>query len=389
MKGRGQDESGYALVWAVVTMIIAAIMIAGTLLAGQAYASRNLGEAVSNQAYLTARSAAEAIAAKIDGTTATCLTGETPDYNNPLLPADGASISITGSSFNFPAAMGTVDAASIARSGDQIIVSASASKGGETATVKISILHTMTPEDVEGEYTPVYLNGWVGLFAGTKLTFNTNTTSMHVHDGDIYAYAFAFGGSKTLTDLIYDNFYINASTALKNRLKGPTALQAYPAQEPVLTNTTNFSTATNINGGGTIDLSNNSAIYYKLSSNITNGTIKLGDDHDYYIQVPSGRSLTLKLSAATGTEPRVFIVNSGTVTVSSPSSVYVYIYGMSGSTININNGISMSGSIYGETVTLSGTFDLTDVDTNTSDPNGVPAYTTENHRWDNNKYLFE
>ena len=112
MRQSRRDEAGYALIWAAVTMIIAAIMISGTLLVSRAYASRNLNSAVADQAYLTARSAAEAVAAQIDGSTAVCEPGESPDYANPLIPADGGSIEINGGSFDFPASMGTVDVSS-------------------------------------------------------------------------------------------------------------------------------------------------------------------------------------------------------------------------------------------------------------------------------------
>lgn len=58
-----KDNGGSALVWAVCSMLVLAIIISGILGIGLAYNGRSLGDETSRQAYLSARSAVEAVLA--------------------------------------------------------------------------------------------------------------------------------------------------------------------------------------------------------------------------------------------------------------------------------------------------------------------------------------
>ncbi|NLF79949.1 MAG: hypothetical protein GX572_02010 [Clostridia bacterium] len=395
MRQNKKAEAGYVLVWAAVTMIIAAIMIAGTLMVSRAYAARNLNNAVADQAYLTARSAAEAIASLIDGSTAVCAAGESPDYGNPLIPADGGSIEINGGSFDFPAAMGTVDAASIIRRGDQIIVSATATKGVKAATVGISILHTMElTEEPDGESATALISGFCGLTAETKLSFASGKKpAIHIRNCDIYAPTLSYAG-QPIQDIIVDGvFYTQNPQDWNSRLPG-VELKDYPLQAgyagyplPVITNNTKFPvTAPIINGSGvTVDLTEGEDIYYKLGVTNDQTVVKVDDDHDYYILVPSGKTFDLNVEAATGTAPRIFIIVNGALRIRDPGDAYIYVYTAQSTVIMLSDGVKMRGAIHARNISLLGSLDFTYVPTSESGPMGDGA--KEMHRWDNDKYI--
>ncbi len=66
-------RKGSALVWAVTSMLVLMILAAAVLAAGGAYARRSINDNASRQAYLTARSAVDAMIAHLEATPASTL----------------------------------------------------------------------------------------------------------------------------------------------------------------------------------------------------------------------------------------------------------------------------------------------------------------------------
>jgi hypothetical protein len=395
MGKRLKGEWGYALLWAVMIMLIAVIIISATLLAGNAYAARNLSDAITTQAYLTARSAAEVIASQINGTTAICEEGAVPQYDNPLIPADNGRIDIDGASFDFPGEMGAVAEASITRNGDEIRVGASAIKGEETRTVEIVFTQTMSTLLVPLEDTEVQLTGFVGLYAGTKLYFDKNNTKeLYFQNGDVYAANLKFPGKKELEDLIVDGtFYLDNPSGWRSRLGEDVDLQEYPGDLPFVDTTEFLAPANYIGGQIVIDLANTSGTYFELSDS-TQSTTKLKvAGNDVYIAVPANKTLYLNVDVVSGS-PRIFVVVAGTLYINDPDDALVYAYGKSGSQIYLADGLTISGAIHGEEVTLLGDLDFTFVDPLAEGDAGDQGsgfgttVTMEVYRWDATRYVF-
>jgi hypothetical protein len=168
-----KNNQGSAVVWAVCTLMVLLLVLTATLTSSAAYHARSVREIDRNQAYLTARSAVDAVLAELakhnvglvgpaddenDADGSLIPPHALPEEEEDGLPLDFADIGllpehgvyqISGfSAFAFYE-MGEITAASIARIEDENawLLSITADKDGEEKTVTVTVEIKTEPEE--------------------------------------------------------------------------------------------------------------------------------------------------------------------------------------------------------------------------------------------------
>ncbi|MDO4552272.1 MAG: hypothetical protein Q4C22_01930 [Bacillota bacterium] len=148
------NKKGSAIVWAVISLLLITILAAGALVAGKSYAEQSTAANAERQAYLTARSAVNAMLAQVDGYTVSGEAGEELPYDNVLIPSvTGDSRSVTD--FDFTEEMGSCQGYVRRVGEDEVELGATATAGGESRTVKAVVKREVTIEEGSSEGSSV------------------------------------------------------------------------------------------------------------------------------------------------------------------------------------------------------------------------------------------
>ncbi len=388
------DKKGSALIWAVCTLLILMLVLSAVLTSSAAYHARSVRETEKNQAYLTARSAVDAVLATVNGYEAKIvgedelgdiIPGEISEEDvwekvsaeNILLVQSGR-LDLTNFNFGSQAAnMGTITGAYIERieGTNTWKVSVSAAYGRDTETVTATLQMIDSKQEASYSYVPektnmqdIFKTFYFSSYDNPGSRGSGNSATIKFYNADIYIENIVtrpdlrrltfdnhkFVTAMTLTESNDPNFdrAINYSTADREGVLLDGA-SAYLGNEsdfssvapPAYINLTpGISTIDIPTVSGTIDYSNKAA---------QNGYYKTGNTDNYFRYVSANATLKMN-SLPSNSEVYIFLGPSAhlTITNANSSSKCVFVYGPAESQVTIStNNTSFYGAIIGPEVT--------------------------------------
>ncbi|MEA4823890.1 MAG: TadE family protein [Clostridiaceae bacterium] len=366
------NRRGSALAWTVIMMTVLTIIAFAILSTGYAYVARSTRNNAERQAYLTARSALEAVVAKLNGLSATVSGTQTADftdetYDDFLLPPVGGTVNITGFS-EFADTLGTVSVTLTREDASSIVLAADATRGDISETL---YAHLSREQHVNTGNSP----GFIGVSAVT-LNMSSWNGVLTIYNGDLYVDDSSHGHNNSIQ--------INGDgcTLYQTKKKNPQLhngvynLDSITVKVGSVQYTEDAPAVPSILFPSTIQYfgSNDGHIWhYNMYEFETPTTFEFNawmlglatyscyvdDQRDYFIRVPSDTYLYMDASqtaSSTGiTELFIDVEENGVLEINYiDPNIHLYLFGQPGSTIVIDDNVSFTGAIFGDTVTLKG-----------------------------------
>ena len=376
------NNKGSAIAWAVISLSVIVIIAAASLSSGAAYTLRSVKGNNRRQAYLTARSAVDAVLSRIDGYTVSGSPGTYFAYDNPLIPQTlGDSADVTGMSF--PEDMGLCTAKVTRTAEDVLEITATATVETESRSVRARVERSVEMTSGGGEVSGVFK----GIYA-ESLKMDANLTLRAVNATDLYIGGITGSQNKNsgisvggilYTDLtVTDGKIGNMSVAYGG--KGSFRELQLPRS------VTLPGTCVNLNdNGGVRDIylgSGESGFSYVLMKRPDGGAyggapdsngvisdrtaIHVGGGRSYYIKTAPGATLNLDIVNDTEEASAVYVFLDGKNgsdeaalnVLSVDETIMLYICGGTGSVVNMSGGLELTGAVSADTLEVTDDFDM-------------------------------
>jgi len=418
-----KNNNGAAIAWAVLAMLILTVLISGALAIGLAYARHSINDINQKQAYLTARSAVDAIISEVDGYTVEGpIGGVEANYDNPLV-LKYVGNTLTVNNFNFPDQMGTATAVIERINTDEIKILATAQKSSQTEDVAAIIKRSVQIIESTVGYIPASTVFKDGFFVTTA--FFSDRSSMFIDiTGDLYIIDMPKPqnpGRKYY--FVGGDLYTDSSQTWGVHFYDSYGHKLYPEDIPDEMDLSLYSVSWDgnylpITGSWGCDLTSSFASadhvdypfpWFRLQAGTYDNIVSVSDNSTYYIKLSGNSTLDLDLQNnswdATSTV-FVFIDDGATLNLEwVDPDINLFILGATGSNIFIADWVTMTGGLTGDNVTFEGNFDLnniqpmTEIPTSYTPPEGggegggeggdppEPAEPKEIHTWSFDHYV--
>lgn len=369
-----KHNNGSAIAWAVLSMLILTILVAGALAIGLAYARHSINDINEKQAYLTARSALNAIISKMDGYTAEGPIGAVEaNYDNPLvLKYVGNTLTVDG--FNFPESMGTASAIIERLDSDRIKILVTAQKSSQTENIAAIFKRSVQIIESTVEYTSASAVFKDGFFVTTAM-FSDKGKMYITITGDLYITEMpkpSSPGQKYY--FVGGDLYTDGSQTWGVHFYDDENHKIYPQDIPEDMDLNLYEVSWDgnylpVTGAAGCDLTSsfNSADHndypfpwFRLQGGTYSKDIFVADDSTYYIKLSNDSTLDLDLQKTGGENKAnvfVFIDDGSTLNLKAVDpDINLYALGAAGSSINIADGVTMTGALTGANITFEGDF---------------------------------
>ena len=403
------------MVWAVISLLIACVIAASILALGKSAATRSIDENASRQAYLTARSAVDAVVSQIEDCTAYGASASVPDFGCVLIP-DDLNGSVTADQFSFPGAMGDCTV-TVTRTGEsELTVEAVAQVGGMEQKVRgilacgygggsgnsqealvDSLLGGLYTEKVNFERSSnLVLAGSTDMRLTDIEHSGANNSSITV-GGTLYTDVNVTGGSLKSVPVTYGSAIEDADAAEGGLIESYTLPYAASALSD---NSGSFTLLEPAGGVGCFVLTKGASSLVASGTPDSDGVIRqssaitVSGSGCYLLKVTAGCTLNLTLQKTGSGTPRVYIFLDGasgssvsTLNLYSiASGIDVYICGGTGSAVLVRSAISMTGFVTADTFTLYNSYTLTYKPSNLASAVSSGGSTTVTYFWSFEKY---
>lgn len=229
MKGM-RRQNGYALVWAVVGLLIVAIIVVAAVGLGRAYGMRNVKAAYAEQAYLSARSAVDALTKVALEYGNQTLAGDTPLTLYPadpqtVLPAAATPLTISTIRFRdndetMGEARGRIEWVEYsAETGGVLRVTVESAYRGQTAVVSRDIAYEVTRVTSGGGYTD-FAGGLAGVVCNSATWDSRSDIEIDAETETPAIFAVNENGNNALKELdVEGDVYKGGGNLNKNKVK--------------------------------------------------------------------------------------------------------------------------------------------------------------------------
>lgn len=342
-RGGFSRRDGSALVWAVVILLVLAILVGTVLTLSLSYFTRSLSSNQSKQAYFTARSAASALADQICGSSV----GDAGQAILDRLGANGDSVSIDAMQFTSTGGtqshMGTCKAILTRESyngHDTIRITATATVGGQSKSVTMRLQYAGGTGGNTGNSTVLKdmvfngVNNGNGSYAGLQTSSNMDVYISQYQNG-------VWMGSvdNTSAPQILGNLYSKSALTIDSSQSKATVVKGDIISDQSITFTgykttigvdtsSGSQTSTKIYTTGTVTINNSVVIYSTITAkmvNLNNETIFHND------------------------------ITADSIVCGSSGYCNTKVYGdMSGNTVSLEDGIAVTGNVTAGTLTMQG-----------------------------------
>ena len=420
LKKLRNNTSGAAIAWAVLSMLILTILVSAALAIGLAYARHSINDINEKQAYLTARSAVDAIVSKIDGYMVEGPVGAVEaNYDNPLV-LKYVGNTLTVDNFNFPDKMGTVTAIIERTGSDELKILATAYKSSQSEDVAAIIRRSVQIIESTVGYTPASAVFKNGFFITTALITDTGHMQINI-TGDLYIIDmpkppspgqkyYIVGG-----DLYTDN---SKTWGVHFKDEGGNKLDPQEIPDDMDLTLNSFDWDGNylpITGPAGCNLTESFANadhvdypfpWFRLQAGTYNKPLFVSDDSTYYIKLAGSSTLDLNLQKTGGDATAtvfVFIDDGSTLNIKSvDDNINLFALGATGSNIILADGVTMTGAITGDNIVFEGDVTINavqptaEIPTSYTPPEGggeggepptEPAEAKEIHTWSFDRYV--